>query len=88
MKFLLLGEEFIPQDSGRYYEVQLLESGCPFLKESLVSRISQVPHPIPRTPGPIKCFSAPCHQISGKSAPQKARNLDKAEFATKVLKSS
>ena len=34
-------------------------------------------------PGPLKCFSAPHHQISAKSAPQKARNHDTAEFATK-----
>ena len=39
-------------------------------------------------PGPLKCFSAPGHQILGKSAPQKAHNRDKAEFVTKVRKSS
>ena len=39
-------------------------------------------------PGPLECFSAPRHQILAKSAPQKARNRDKAEFATKVRKSS
>ena len=37
---------------------------------------------------PFKCFSAPCHQILAKSAPQKARNRDKAEFVTKVRRSS
>ena len=36
----------------------------------------------------LKYFSAPCHQILAKSAPQKARNRDKTEFATKVRKSS
>ena len=36
-------------------------------------------------PSPLKCFSAPRHQILAKSAPQNARNHDKAEFATKVL---
>ena len=39
-------------------------------------------------PGPLKCFSAPGYQILAKSAPQKVRNPDKAEFATKVPKSS
>ena len=39
-------------------------------------------------PGRIKCFCAPSHQILAKSAPQNARNRDKAEFATKVRKSS
>ena len=39
-------------------------------------------------PGPLKCFSAPCRQILAKRAPQKARNRDKAEFATNVRKSS
>ena len=38
-------------------------------------------------PGPLKCFSAPRHQILAKSAPQKARTHNKAEFATKVCKS-
>ena len=36
----------------------------------------------------IKMFSAPRHRILSKSAPQKALNRDKAEFATKVRKSS
>ena len=36
-------------------------------------------------PSPLKCFSAPRHQILAKKAPQNARNHDKAEFATKVL---
>ena len=35
-------------------------------------------------PGPLKCFCAPSHQILAKSAPPKARNRDKVEFATKV----
>ena len=39
-------------------------------------------------PGPLKCFSAPRHHILAESAPQEARNRDKAEFATKVRKSS
>ena len=39
-------------------------------------------------PGPLKCFSAPPHQISAKSAPQKARNHDTAEFATKKKRKS
>ena len=39
-------------------------------------------------PGPLKCFNAPRHQILAKSAPQKACTCDKAEFATKVRKSS
>ena len=38
--------------------------------------------------GRIKCLRAPSHQILAKSAPQKARNRDKVEFATKVRKSS
>ena len=42
----------------------------------------------PSPPGPIKCFRAPSHQILAKCAPQKARNRDKAEFATKVRKST
>ena len=29
-------------------------------------------------PGPLKCFCAPTHQIFAKSAPQKARDRDKA----------
>ena len=37
-------------------------------------------------PDPLKCFCAPRHQISAKSAPQKAHNCDKAEFATKLCK--
>ena len=37
-------------------------------------------------PGPPKCFCAPRHQISAKSAPQKARNRNKAKFATKLRK--
>ena len=37
-------------------------------------------------PGPLNCFSAPRHQILAKSAPQKVRIRDKAEFATKVRK--
>ena len=41
-----------------------------------------------RDPGPIKCLCAPSHQILAKSAPQKARNRDNVEFATKVRKSS
>ena len=45
---------------------------------------SDGPHP----PGPLKCFNAPSQQILAKSAPQKARNRDKAEFATKVHRSS
>ena len=28
-------------------------------------------------PGPLKCFSAPRHQILAKSAPEKAHNCDK-----------
>ena len=39
-------------------------------------------------PGPLKCFCAPSHHILAKSAPQKARNRDKADFATKVRESS
>ena len=39
-------------------------------------------------PSPLKCFCAPRHQILAKSAPQKARKHDKADFATKVRKSS
>ena len=39
-------------------------------------------------PGPLKCLCAPRHQISAKSAPQKARNHDKAKFATKLRKLS
>ena len=39
-------------------------------------------------PSPLKCFSAPCHKILAKSAPQKARVRDIAEFATTVRKSS
>ena len=41
-----------------------------------------------KDPGPLKCLSAPRHQILAKSAPQKTRNRDKAEFATKVRISS
>ena len=37
-----------------------------------------------RDPGPLKCFCASHHQISAKSVPQKARNSDKAKFATKL----
>ena len=33
-------------------------------------------------------FCAPSHQILAKCAPQKAHNHDKAQFATKVSKSS
>ena len=40
------------------------------------------------TPVPLKCFRAPSHQILAKSAPQKARNRDKPDFATKVRESS
>ena len=39
-------------------------------------------------PGPLKCFCAPSHQILAKSAPQKARDRDNAEFATKLRKLS
>ena len=39
-------------------------------------------------PGPLKCFCAPCHQISTKSAAQKARNRDKAKFVAKLRKLS
>ena len=39
-------------------------------------------------PGRIKCLRAPSHQILAKSDPQKARYRDKAEFTTKVRKSS
>ena len=39
-------------------------------------------------PGPLKCFCAPSHQILAISAPQKARNRDNAEFATKLRKLS
>ena len=39
-------------------------------------------------PGCIKCLRAPSHQILAKSAPPKARNRDKVEFATKVRKSN
>ena len=39
-------------------------------------------------PGRIKCLRAPSHQILAKSAPPKARNRDKVEFATKVRKSN
>ena len=39
-------------------------------------------------PGPLKCLCAPSHQILAKSAPQKARNRDKPDFATKVRESS
>ena len=42
-----------------------------------------VSHP---RPGPLKCLCAPSHQILARSAPQKARNRDNAEFATKVRK--
>ena len=41
-----------------------------------------------KDPGPLKCFSAPRHQILAESAPQKARNHERAEFLTKVRKSS
>ena len=41
---------------------------------------------LPCHPGPLKCFCAPRHQISAKSAPQKAHNRDKAKFATKLRK--
>ena len=37
-------------------------------------------------PGPLKCFCAPRRQILAKSAPPKARNRDKAKFATKLRK--
>ena len=37
-------------------------------------------------PGQLKCFFAPRHQISAKSAPQKAHNCVKAKFATKLRK--
>ena len=37
-------------------------------------------------PGPLKCLCAPRHQISAKSAPQKARIRDKAKFVTKLRK--
>ena len=37
---------------------------------------------IAHRPGPLKCFSAPHHQILAKSALQKVHNRDKAEFAT------
>ena len=40
-----------------------------------------------KDPGQLKCFSAPRHHILAKSASQKARNRDKAEFATKVKSS-
>ena len=39
-------------------------------------------------PGRIKCLRAPSHQILAKSAPPKARNRGKVEFATKVRKSN
>ena len=39
-------------------------------------------------PGPLKCFCAPRRQILAKSAPPKARNRDKAKFATKLRKLS
>ena len=35
-------------------------------------------------PIPLKCFYAPRRQISAKSAPQKARNRNKAKFETKL----
>ena len=38
------------------------------------------------TPGPLKCFCAPRYRMSAKSAPQKARNRDKAKFATELHK--
>ena len=41
-----------------------------------------------KDPGSLKCLSAPPYQILAKSAPQKTRNHDKAEFATNVRKSS
>ena len=37
-------------------------------------------------PGPLKCFCAPRRQNSAKSAPQKARNRNKAKFETKLRK--
>ena len=39
-------------------------------------------------PSPLKYFCAPSHQILAKSAPKRARNRDKANFATKVRESS
>ena len=48
----------------------------------MVSRFSQ------SSSGPLNCLSASHHQILAKSAPQKAGNQDKAEFATNVRKSS
>ena len=39
-------------------------------------------------PGPLKCLCAPSHQILAKSAPPTARKCDKADFWTKVRKSS
>ena len=38
-------------------------------------------------PNQLKCFNAPCHKVLAKSAPQKARVCDVAEFATTVRKS-
>ena len=40
------------------------------------------------TPGPLKCLCAPRHQISAKSALQKARNRNKDRFTTKLRKLS
>ena len=40
------------------------------------------------TPGPLKCFCAPSHQILAKSAPPKGGNRNRAELVTKVRKSS
>ena len=42
----------------------------------------------PESLGQLKCFCAPIHQILAKSAPQKARNRDKAKFAAKLRKLS
>ena len=53
---------------------------------SVPTRKSQIQELV--KPGPLKCFSAPRYQSLAKSAPQKARNRDKAEFATKERKSS
>ena len=57
--------------------------------KKIAERITTMNHEIhPPHPGPLECFSAPRHQILATSAPQKTRNCDKAEFATKVRKSN
>ena len=46
-----------------------------------ITHLDEVLH---SSPGPLKCFCAPSHHILAKSAPKKACNRDKPDFATKV----